>query len=211
MRAGAPSGPFNIARVLCEVPAFLRAFRAPAFRIMPRYVTGTAPTSPREGGLGGDRCRAFFARHFTPVRRGARASFANGVLGGAGPRRAACEAGAVRRAGTDSERPLRAARGSVPRRPRGRTPSVWSPGTTLKRSRPGRAVLAQRGACGFASKRRDGRNEGTVNTASVGTACQGCSSRSARKSASSRSSSSTSAAKAMKSASSFPSPSPTAA
>ena len=69
-------------------------------------------------------------------------------------------------------------------------------------SQPGAALAS------CASKRRDGRNEGTVNSASVGTACQGCSSLSARTSASSRSSSSTSAAKVVKSASSFTSASP---
>ena len=43
---GAPRGPFNIAPVLCEARGLRRRLCARAFCIMPRYVEGTAPTSP---------------------------------------------------------------------------------------------------------------------------------------------------------------------
>jgi hypothetical protein len=55
---GAPRGPFNIAPVLCELRALIRAQLRSA-RIMPRYVEGTAPTSPRRGAwgaIGAARC-----------------------------------------------------------------------------------------------------------------------------------------------------------
>ena len=43
-------------------------------------------------GRRGESCGAGCAPHSTPARRGVRASFASRVLGGAGPRRAGCEA-----------------------------------------------------------------------------------------------------------------------
>jgi hypothetical protein len=42
--------------------------------------------------LGGDPCGALCAPHLTPARCGVRALFASRVLGGAGPRRAGCNA-----------------------------------------------------------------------------------------------------------------------
>lgn len=105
---------------------------------MPRYVERPAPTSPREGGLGGDPCRTFFVRHLTPAPCGTARAFASRVTRGAESLARGLRArGCARRGPPTQELHMMAARFSVQQRARGRSRALPSPGTTAQRRRPG--------------------------------------------------------------------------
>jgi len=134
-------------------------------RIMPRYVEGTAPTSPREGGLGGDPCRAGFARHSTPERRGACASFASRVTGGAG-----APARGLRSAGCTTRRPP-TQHSTWPRLAVAcRAPTRYGVSEAAQRQRPPMQPGAR--VAGLFATRVTGGPKARSATHRVGTSCQ---------------------------------------
>ena len=132
------------------------------------------PRHPPCGGLGGRSVPRVLCSALNP-RKAWSASFACKPRdGGAGAPARGLRSGRCTPGGAPTqELNMIATRGSVPRRPRGttawmqeveqrmeqlpRTPSVWSHGTTVERSRRGKAVPARRGGCVLSIKRRDGR------------------------------------------------------